>query len=49
MLKFTSSDHPDRYYLESALSRLKNFLNTMNDDIESAMQYLNIGKPPILR
>ena len=26
MLKFTSSDHPDRYYLESALSRLKNLL-----------------------
>ncbi|CAG2187420.1 unnamed protein product [Mytilus edulis] len=49
MLKFTSSDHPDRYYLESSLSRLKNFLNTMNDDLEGAMQFLNIGKPPISR
>ncbi|KAK3576775.1 hypothetical protein CHS0354_014589 [Potamilus streckersoni] len=43
MLKWTSADHPDRYYLEMALSRLKLFLKNMNDELEHAMQVLNIG------
>lgn len=47
MLKYTSSDHPDRYYLESSLSRLKNFLSTNGDDIDRTIHFLNLGKPPI--
>ncbi|KAK3092952.1 hypothetical protein FSP39_009296 [Pinctada imbricata] len=45
LVKYTGTDHPDRYYLESVLSRLKNFLNVMNEELEQAMQYLNVARP----
>ncbi|XP_052768435.1 uncharacterized protein LOC128208841 isoform X2 [Mya arenaria] len=41
LLKATSVDHPDRYYLESSLARLKQFLTSMNDDLEQAMMAIN--------
>ncbi|KAL5008128.1 hypothetical protein ScPMuIL_013709 [Solemya velum] len=42
LLKYTSADHPDRYYLESSLSKLKNFIVIMNDELEHSMQLLNV-------
>ncbi|XP_052275621.1 uncharacterized protein LOC127874955 isoform X2 [Dreissena polymorpha] len=41
MLKYTPLEHPDRYFLESSLGRLKQFLNSMNDDLEQAMQAID--------
>lgn len=49
LLKYTPCDHPDRYYLESSLYKLKSFLNTMNDDLEHAMNVLNINRDGISR
>ncbi|XP_060571001.1 uncharacterized protein LOC132729292 [Ruditapes philippinarum] len=49
LLKHTPADHPDRYYLESSLNRLKQFLNNMNDDLEHAMQAINISSQPVNR
>ncbi|KAL4238136.1 rho guanine nucleotide exchange factor [Mactra antiquata] len=49
LLKYTPVDHPDRYYLESSLGRLKQFLNHMNDDLEHAMQTININNQPVNR
>ncbi|XP_053407305.1 uncharacterized protein LOC123533591 isoform X2 [Mercenaria mercenaria] len=49
LLKHTPADHPDRYYLESSLTRLKQFLNSMNDDLEHAMQAINISSQLVNR
>ncbi|XP_069117799.1 uncharacterized protein [Argopecten irradians] len=49
MIKYTGPDHPDRYYLDTALSRLKSFLGMMNNDLEHAMQFMNVNKVPIDR
>ncbi|OWF38369.1 uncharacterized protein LOC110466332 isoform X3 [Mizuhopecten yessoensis] len=49
MLKHTEPDHPDRYYLDTALTRLKSFLGMMNNDLEHAMQFMNVNKDPIDR
>ncbi|XP_033735667.1 LOW QUALITY PROTEIN: uncharacterized protein LOC117324110 [Pecten maximus] len=49
MIKHTGPDHPDRYYLDTALTRLKSFLGMMNNDLEHAMQFMNVNKVPIDR
>jgi len=49
LLKYTPVDHADRYYLESSLTRLKQFLNSMNDDLEQAMQAINLNNQPVQR
>ncbi|XP_060078901.1 uncharacterized protein LOC132558371 isoform X2 [Ylistrum balloti] len=49
MLKHTGPDHPDRYYLDTALTRLKSFLGMMNNDLEHAMQFMNVNKVPMDR
>lgn len=43
LLKYTSADHPDRYYLESSLTKLKNFIIVMNEKLEHSMQLLNVN------
>jgi hypothetical protein len=37
MLKHTDRDHPDYYYLESTLNRLKTFLDQLNSSMETGV------------
>ncbi|XP_064621411.1 uncharacterized protein LOC135484162 isoform X3 [Lineus longissimus] len=54
MLKHTDRDHPDFYYLESTLNRLKMFLDQLNSSMETGIpmaqySYQTKRKPPRAR
>ncbi|KAK2152039.1 hypothetical protein LSH36_341g03018 [Paralvinella palmiformis] len=43
LLKYTDRDHPDYYYVETALEHIGDFLNKLNDSIEYSMQIVGSG------
>ena len=46
LLKVTDADHPDYFLLETALDKLVNFLDQLNDSIENSMQIVNLEAEP---
>jgi len=44
--KYTDLEHPDHYYIEQSLNRVGEFLNSLNDSIETSMNLVNSETTP---
>ena len=48
-MKYTSTEHPDRYLLDATLQRLGDFLTELNDSIELSAQIVRGDEPKLKR
>lgn len=46
LLRHTDKDHPDHYYIEDSLCKLKQFVDTLNDSIQYSMEAVAQATPP---